>query len=229
LKTFGDATRFGLAYERGPLAERGGRTSPYLASEGLLQLWAGGINLCELDQDPPEPYSSDWRGALADHLFPYVEWLVGHFKAFFQEAPFPLPLHADSAADFYRKAFNHLQAAPDHEAEEVSKILFDWFQTRCLAAGTDGGFPPEVFFRGLGSEIEISWESSKVRPYQGRCGYKNVRGRCVVSRTVFHPALYGFVRSFLQELEGRHPALRNDTGLLRTIGRADSIPALLPR
>jgi len=227
MRSFGRPDQFALAYRFDPFSETEPSASAYLASEGRLQVWAGGLNLCRLDGDPPAKFASHGSQALYDHLFPYVEWLVFRFRDLFQDRSFPLPLEAASAAEFSSKCREHLREAPDSEAEGIGEVLGDWFQTRCLAAGTDGGFPPEVFFRGLGSEIEISWDSYKVRPYQGHCGYKHLRGRFCVDKPSFHETLTTFIQAFLKELRGRHLALREDPMLLPAWERARRLPSLV--
>jgi len=189
--------------------------SPYTCSEGRLQLRVGGKNLCELDRDPPRPLRRFGRSGLHDHLFPYLRWFAANMGAFFRQDPFPLPLAARTAADFEKAGLAAVRRLRSlQRIEKASQAYGEWIRRHGFAAASDGGDPPNVFFRRVPGGVEVSWDNSRVRAYRGACRYRHVRGSAVVPVPAFRRVVRGFVLDCAQALRNRHPALRNDPEIL---------------
>lgn len=202
------------------------RQSPYLCSEGWLRIHAGGVNVCELDRIPPPPWDRFGRTDLYDHLFPYADWLVRSAPDFLRDSPLPIEVHANSAAGWYDTVEHRLRNTVELEqAEFIHETLYDYFQQHCLAAGTDGGHPPPVFFRRTGERMELSWNSEGVTAFRGQCRYRNGTGRIDIPVLEFSETLRGFVSQFLMDLSSRCPDLREDSDVRKALADAQRIVA----
>lgn len=212
MKVFGEPGEFALSYEFAPLPPDLGRRSPYLCSEGWLQIHVKGRNLCELDRDPPPSLPPRARTALYDHLYSYLEWTRTHLDDLLEERPFPLALQASSAADFQRRLERRLKERADDEdtlaLESLHDMAYRYFQSHSFAAGTDGGYPPALYIRSVGGQVELSWDNKGVTPYRGPCRYASEEGSELVGREAFRLALGGWVDAAGEELRRRVDGVR---------------------
>lgn len=205
---------FAISYRLEPFARTATDVSPYLASDGWLRIAVSGKELCQT------------TGGLSvrDNLFPYAAWFADSLPALLGDDPFPLGVAARSGADFERLGAASLKRLRSLERlESASERFGDWVSRHALRAASDGGEPPNVFFRRSGDRIEVSWDNARL---SGAAGFLRRSGAARIGLRSFADAVDGFVRSLLSDLRQRHPALREDPEILGVLSRLDAQPRL---
>lgn len=172
----GDTSSFAvrLAFHHDP--DHGEAASPELAeSWGAFQIWVRGVNLCAHVDGGETLQSSHW------YLLPILEWLSANWDPLLHEErppsvrksalsatemggssslalAFPFASsalsHRDDRALAHREKTALLRRAEEHEEH------YEWNQRHALRAARDGGVVPDVRFRRLRDQVEVSWTSA---------------------------------------------------------------------
>lgn len=155
--SFGDSTRFEIAFRfvpdpepRNRLPEHGGW------SMGDLRLTVGGLCLTQ------HGLGEENRSALRWYLLPVFEWLAASWDSLLHEERFAWPENSPAPAamaTFY--ALRALMTATHVEAEAKCDLAQEWRRRHALRAADSSALLPDVFFRRLANDIEISWTARK--------------------------------------------------------------------
>jgi Zn-dependent peptidase ImmA (M78 family) len=98
------------------------------------------------------------RDAVQWYLLPVFEWLAGNWIALFHEQNYSW--HENSAVPAATSTFMAIRrlitAQDDEGAEEYDKVQA-WWQRHALKAADSSALYPDVYFRRLGDDIEVSW------------------------------------------------------------------------
>lgn len=120
-------------------------------STGEFKLTVGGhILTCH-------QYERD-RDAVQWYLLPVFEWLARNWIALFHEQNYSW--HENSAAPAATSTFMALRrliTSQDDEGEEAYDKVQAWWQRHALRAADSSALYPDVYFRRLGDDIEVSW------------------------------------------------------------------------
>jgi Zn-dependent peptidase ImmA (M78 family) len=151
---YGDKKEFAIefSFEKDP--DGGGFESPEItASWGQWALWTKGKNLCR--HISPNGKSGVCVERVSWYLLPLIEWLCENWRPLFSEQKPPMPFrvsnaHAMGMEYTQRRFFGTL----DYKADEK---WFKWRNCHALRSCRNGGLFPDVFFRGHGENVEISW------------------------------------------------------------------------
>lgn len=138
-----------FALERDPDRTEGGGID---GSWGSLELWVAGRNLTE-HRDQAEGLHE----AIRWYLRPILGWVVGTKRAIMDDLAPPIPLPVDSGIAFLA-AGPAPDVMPDEAAYRWDRRAWLWRERHALSASRRGGILPEVVFRRVGDEIEISWD-----------------------------------------------------------------------
>lgn len=151
----GDPNRFAVRLEFLPNLDPGFALPEEDSSWGRLQIWAGGVNLCEHVDRGEVRKSVEW------YLLPLLEWFVESWDALFHEQRPPVSNAGASAweslAETFRPERFDKPDGWDTAAEEVNR---SWASRHCLRTARAGGLFPDVVVRRWRDEVEISWGES---------------------------------------------------------------------
>jgi Zn-dependent peptidase ImmA (M78 family) len=153
----GDTSIFAvkIAFHSDP--DRGfGSDAESSASWGTLELWVADRKITA------HVSGDDTIGGVRWYLLPILQWFADNWEPLFHEERPPVKLAADAAA-------TSLQATrfpPLHLAESIAGEWFDewqqWWQRHSLQSCREGGVVPDIIFRRLRDQIEISWQASRM-------------------------------------------------------------------
>lgn len=151
--TFGDPARFAIAVrwtnDREPRERRPAHGG---WSTGELQLTIGGHVLTRHE------HNGGARDAVKWYLLPVFEWLADHWIALLHEERFAW--QENSAAPAATAAFLALRRMIDADDEIGHKLYAEaqaWWSRHALRAADSSALYPDVFFRRLRDDVEISW------------------------------------------------------------------------
>ena len=151
--TFGDPARFAITVrwtnDREPRARRPAHGG---WSTGELQLTVGGHVLTRHEHAGKAGEAIKW------YLLPVFEWLADHWIELLHEEHFAW--RENGAAPAATAAFLALRRLIDADDEVGHKLYAEaqaWWSRHALRAADSSALYPDVFFRRLGDEIEISW------------------------------------------------------------------------
>ena len=155
----GDTASFAvrLAFHHDP--DIGATALPEMAeSWGAFQIWVRGVNLCAHADSGETLHFSHW------YLLPILEWLSANWDPLLHEERPPLAMRSiGTAAEAGRMA---PIAAFDPAGSTVEFVArqqqYGWNQRHALRTARDGGITPDVRFRRVRDQVEISWMATQL-------------------------------------------------------------------
>ena len=152
----GDTSAFAvrLAFHHDP--DQGAAATPEMSeSWGALQIWVGGRNLCAHVDQGETLHSAHW------YLLPLLEWLCANWDPLLHEERLPAAdKGARDAADIGAAAAAASYRYDNGEVRHALEEQFDWQQRHSVWAARDGGLLPDVRFRRLRDQIEVTWTAA---------------------------------------------------------------------
>ena len=127
-------------------------------SWGAFQIWVRGVNLCAHVDGGETLQFSHW------YLLPILEWLSANWDPLLHEERPPLAMRSiGTAAEAGRMA---PIAAFDPAGSTVEFVArqqqYGWNQRHALRTARDGGITPDVRFRRVRDQVEISWMATQL-------------------------------------------------------------------
>lgn len=153
LRTFGDPERFAITLDwaedrddRGEMPAHGGW------SMGMLRLTIGGYVLTRHERAAVTHDQITW------YLLPLFEWLAENWISLLHEERFAW--RENSAAPSATAAFfalRHLIDAQDADGRSEYRARRAWWMRHALRAADSSALYPDLFWRRLGDDVELSW------------------------------------------------------------------------
>jgi Zn-dependent peptidase ImmA (M78 family) len=124
------------------------------ASWGRLQLWVKGQNLCaHVDQ-------GEFIQGVHWYMLPFLEWVANSWNPLLHEERLPNRNIGDNAVESLAITRNAPALASEVDISEWDQEWYDWHQRHSLRAARNGGLFPNVLFRRLRDQIEVSWDGA---------------------------------------------------------------------
>jgi Zn-dependent peptidase ImmA (M78 family) len=122
------------------------------ASWGRLQMWVKGQNLCaHVDQ-------GEFIQGVHWYMLPFLEWVADSWNPLLHEERLPNRNVGDNAVESLAITRNAPTLASEVDISEWEQEWYDWYQRHSLRAARSGGLFPNVLFRRLQDQIEVSWD-----------------------------------------------------------------------
>jgi len=126
------------------------------ASWGSLQIWVNGQNLCA-HVDQGETLSSvHW------YLLPLLEWITESWDPLLHEERLPYRNAFGPAAEVVARSKNAPALAEEAGILAWEEEWFNWRRRHALRAAREGGIFPNIVFRRVLDDIEISWRDERL-------------------------------------------------------------------
>jgi len=122
------------------------------ASWGRLELWVNGQNLCVHVNQGEFLQGVHW------YMLPFLEWLVDSWNPLMHEERLPNRNIRDTAVESLAITRNAPALAAELDIAAWEQEWYDWNGRHALRAARDGGLFPNVVFRRVHDQIEISWD-----------------------------------------------------------------------
>lgn len=161
VRSFGTHTRLGFDVEvaRGPPESVARRDYDFPAT-ARVSIWVKGKNLAATTSEAgPLLDAFDWG------ISPILEWFARNWIPILYEESLPGPsrgLDAASAIIRLREL-----AAEDSDIDagiRRSSAIHSWWLRHSIQSARDGGVIPNILFRRLGDDLEVSWDESQAVP-----------------------------------------------------------------
>ncbi|WP_019912132.1 hypothetical protein [Paenibacillus sp. HW567] len=186
---FGDSHVFSVKYEftTNPFNEKG-----LLAeSWGVFELWVNGKELCNSSKNNHEHTAYEWN------LYHLVEWLGENLPIILLDEEFPLPVQGKTALELLTKSLE-FDSDNDDEFDEWFSTKQDWEFKHSWFSSRGGSYLPEVYFRRIGNQIEISWNNEDL--YAEGISFPFITGVEYVPIEIFDTVLKNYIHDFLKML-----------------------------
>ena len=152
-----------------------------------LKFYVNGSNILEFVQNGNK-HSSTWN------FESLITWFNLNLKNIMLEDPFPYEVEGNTASELDNNSADALaDNASNEEILEFHNRIHEWREKHSWLNAADGAILPDVFFRRVGSKIEISWWTSDM--YDGveffddeNCFYCELKE--------FEEAIKNFVREY---------------------------------
>lgn len=158
-RTFGSPDRFeislGWLEDNSP---RQRRPLGYGWSLGSIKIVVRGFCVTEHDESGVTSDSVSW------YLYPLLRWIADNWNSLFYEEAFQWPERSIApAALACGDALDRFLPIDDNQQEDwIYERVRDWWERHALRAGASGGLLPDLFFRRVGDEMEVSWSGRQV-------------------------------------------------------------------
>lgn len=127
-----------------------------------------------------------------------VEWL-DDFARNSREEPFPYPdVPGNSLADLDYNA-RDFDSNDDEEFDRYYATLNDWIWSHSWLHARSGAIIPDILFRVLGSDVELSWDN---REAEEGVRFDSERGSALVPLATFRDVVSRFVAAYLRHWGG---------------------------
>ncbi|CAG9183069.1 hypothetical protein [Cupriavidus pampae] len=121
-------------------------------STGDLRITVGNQVLTE------NRFGQSSRDHLSWYLSPVLDWLITSWTWLFHEEGYAwLDKSGDSAAVATISAIKRTIASSSDAEHDLYKLTQEWWQRHALRAADSSALYPDVYFRRVGDDIEISW------------------------------------------------------------------------
>ncbi len=236
----GDTSSFAvrLAFHHDP--DHGEAASPEMAeSWGAFQIWVRGVNLCAHVDSGETLQFSHW------YLLPVLEWLSANWDPLLHEERPPsgrrsatsaaevggtassmaFASYYDMGADGSGSPSRQDDHAPSHRAKaalsrrEEHEEHYEWNQRHALRAARGGGVVPDVHFRRVRDQVEISWAATPLAGAEN-VDFLSYRGTEYVAPSTVAGPLFEVLACAAEWLHKRLPASERCRALV------DSVAAL---
>jgi len=148
----GSTDKFAIRISFMPDPHHGAAADPEeSASWGALQVWVKDQNLCAHIDQGETLHSAHW------YLLPFLEWVVDSWNPLLHEERLPNRNLSETAVKSLEMTRLSPALATDAEAAAWEREWFEWRQRHSLRVARDGGLLPNIVFRRLRDEIELSW------------------------------------------------------------------------
>jgi Zn-dependent peptidase ImmA (M78 family) len=152
------------------------------------------------------------------------EWLLEVGTRLVNEEPYPNV--AAAAVPDATAWYSATLSPPPLDAEEERRWFLrrsDWRHHHALRRAAVDAALPNLSFRRLGDEVEVSWDNDEWSPPRRDLRFTEGRGRELVPSDTFATVLRGVLRDALAGLRAEHSALSRLTDLAE---RADALVAV---
>lgn len=133
-----------------------------------LKVYVRGKNICKWkDVNDPKWKTVTWN---IDGL---IRYLYGTIDFIYHDLPFPFAVDGECAAELDNNA-RDFESDNDSEIDEYYDKLNEWSYKHSWMHARDGAIVPDVMFRKVEDNIEISWWSDQEdegRLFQNRYGF----------------------------------------------------------
>lgn len=126
-----------------------------------------------------------------------VEWLEQNDKYILAEQNYPLPINGDTGVELYNKS-GEFDSEDDEKFDLWYKIRQDWYFTHSWYISRDNGYLPDLIFRRVNENIEISWDNTEL--YKD-VAFVNPRGTYYVRAEVFERVINEFIKAYKLEFQ----------------------------
>ncbi len=219
----GDTASFAvrLAFHHDP--DNGEAASPEMAeSWGAFQIWVRGVNLCAHVDGGETLQFSHW------YLLPILEWLSANWDPLLHEErpPTAMPSIRTAAEAGGMASAMALDPSGDVGALANREGQWEWDQRHALRTARDGGIVPDVRFRRLRDQVEISWTATRLAGAEGIDFLSHDGTEYAAPGAVAEP-LYEVLACAAEWLQKRLPtsercnALVDSVGALRSVERTE--------
>jgi hypothetical protein len=188
LRAFGDTQIFSIKYDftKNPYNEKG----LFAETWGKFELWANGKELCKFSKNNHEK-TYEWN------LIHVVEWLGENLPTILTDEDFPLPVQGKTALELLASSLN-FDSDNDDEFDAWFSIKQDWEFKHSWFSNRGGSYLPEVYFRRIGQQIEISWNNENL--YSEEISFPYTTGLEYVPIHIFELVLKDYINDFLETL-----------------------------
>lgn len=166
----GDTNELAIVFSIESDPDRGDHALPDLAASwGTIQLWVQGRNLFE---------HRDRARGLHDrvrwYLRPILVWLGSIDRVLVEDIVAPFATQVDRGVDFvdYELVQRH---RTEEQLARAEASLDAWRRRHALSSARAGGAFPEVVFRRVDDEVEVSW-SERLAPSRAGCSFVDREG-----------------------------------------------------
>ena len=127
-------------------------------SWGSFQVWVRGRNLCAHREEDERIDSVHW------YLLPLLEWFARNWDALLHEERLPAKNAGETAWESLRATCFPPPAIEDDEREASAweSAWQGWWSRHALQAAREGGLFPDIVFRRLRDQVEVSWGPAAV-------------------------------------------------------------------
>lgn len=153
MKYFGDPERFEIAARWAEDREHRDRLpKEYGWSMGELRVKVGGVALTE------HRIHGESREAIQWYLGPVISWLISQWKWLMHEESYTWQTRSgDSAAVTVAADLERYIASEYSPDRGIYKNVRDWWKRHALHSADSSALYPDIFFRRVDDNIEISW------------------------------------------------------------------------
>ncbi|KWX81130.1 hypothetical protein AMQ84_00980 [Paenibacillus riograndensis] len=188
MRVFGDSRIFSIEYDftKNPFNEKGLLAETW----GKFELWVNGKELCKFFRHNYEK-TYEWN------LIHVVEWLGENLPIILTNEEFPLPVHGKTALELLASSLN-FDSDNDDEFDAWFSTKQDWEFKHSWFSNRGGSYLPEVYFRRVGQQIEISWDNENL--YSEEISFTYRTGLEYVPIHIFDSVLKDYIYDFLETL-----------------------------
>lgn len=195
----GSTERFAIEMSLIPNPDDGGYASPdLLASWGEFKVFVEGRNLCE---------ARDSTGIILEgvrwFLMPLLTFFVRNWEPLMHRGRLPCTSRSGTsgATQMASTASPPLLLRPPAVAD-WDDAWWQFFSEHCLASAREGGLFPNIWFRRISDDIEISWDNDS-NPAEAPIRFSDRRGEALIPVGEFAELVGGIVAATLDELSKR--------------------------
>lgn len=169
-------------------------------SWGAFQIWVRGVNLCAHVDGGETLHSSHW------YLLPILEWLSTNWDPLLHEErpPSAMPSIRTAAEVGGMASAMALDPFGDMGALAAREGQWKWNQRHAMRTARDGGVVPDVRFRRIRDQVEISWTATQLAG-AGGVEFLSNEGTAYESPSAVAEPLYEILDSAAEWLHKRLP------------------------
>lgn len=155
------------------------------ASWGSFQIWVQGRNLCAHREEGESIDSVHW------YLLPLLEWFARNWDPLFHEERLPAKNAGSTAWESLHNTRFPPRAIEDDESKvsEWEGAWQAWWFRHAILSAREGGLFPDIVFRRLRDQIELSWGPAAIvgMPEHFRFTELDKRNACLPLSLVVEP------------------------------------------
>ena len=174
-RQFGDRTAIALCFAFGPYPTVSNRSARDV-SWGNFELWVHGKCLTASNQNNESAQGIDW------YLLPILEWFLDVGVRLINEEPLPTTAFQGGVRDAC-SWFDATMRPPllsEHDEETWFLSRSEWRQHHALRRAAEDLALPNVVFRRLGDDLEVSWDNETLSASRPNLHFQQLRGRELV-------------------------------------------------
>ncbi len=189
MKIFGNKNTFAIQYEfiNNPFNEN----SLSRETWGRFALFISGKDVCHFSRN-------NVAGDFQWNLIYIVEWFSENLKYILNDKQFPLPVEGQHSLELINNCLL-FDSDDDDEFDEWFDKKQDWEFKHSWFSSRAGSFLPDVFFRRVNDEIEISWNNELTYSLEG-ISITHPHGIEYIPLDLFESTIKNFIDDFLNNL-----------------------------